>query len=153
MLKPGDKAPQFVLASDTGEPVGLADYAGKKIVLYFYPRAGTPGCTKQACALRDIHPDIEEKDIVVIGVSPDPPAKLAKFREKYNLPFVLLSDPDRKTAETYGAWGEKKLYGRTFRGILRTHVAIDETGKIMEYELKVKPLSTADLAKKLTERG
>jgi len=149
MLKPGDNAPQFVLTSDKGEEVRLTDFTGKKIVLYFYPKAGTPGCTKQACALRDIHPDIEEKDIVVIGISPDPPAKLAKFREKYKLPFVLLSDPDRKTAEAYGAWGEKKLYGGSFLGILRTHVAIDEKGRIMEYALKVKPLSTADLAKKL----
>ncbi len=149
MLKPGDDAPQFALISDEGKQVKLADFAGKRIVLYFYPKAGTPGCTKQACALRDIHPDIEEKDIVVIGISPDPPAKLAKFREKYELPFILLSDPDRETAEAYGAWGEKKLYGRSFLGILRTHVAIDEKGRIMEYALKVKPLSTADLAKKL----
>jgi len=147
--KAGDVAPSFELISDTGECVRLADFAGKRVVLYFYPKADTPGCTKQACALRDIHPDIEEKDIVVIGISPDPPEKLAAFRAKYDLPFVLLSDPDHAVAEAYGAWGEKKLYGKSFMGVLRSHVAIDEDGKIMEYKLKVKPLSTADLANSL----
>jgi peroxiredoxin Q/BCP len=149
MLNVGDTAPDFELPSDTGKKVRLADFAGKRVVLYFYPKAGTPGCTKQACALRDIHPDIEEKDIVVIGISPDGPDALAKFRAKYDLPFVLLSDPDRTVARAYGAWGERKLYGRSFLGIVRTHAAIDERGKIIEYALKVKPLSTAELAKSL----
>lgn len=150
MLKAGDKAPSFGLLSDKGEAVRLADFAGRRVVLYFYPKADTPGCTKQACALRDIHPDIEEKDIAVIGVSPDTPERLAEFRAKYDLPFILLSDPDHTVAEAYGAWGEKSLYGRRFMGLLRTHVAIDGSGKVMEYKLKVKPLSTAKLARSLT---
>jgi peroxiredoxin Q/BCP len=151
MLEAGDAAPLFELTSDEGEKVRLADFAGRQVVLYFYPKADTPGCTKQACALRDIHPDIEEKDIVVIGISPDGPEVLAKFRAKYGLPFVLLSDPDHAVAEAYGAWGEKSLYGRKLLGILRTHVAIDGSGKVMEFKLKVKPLSTAELAKSLSE--
>jgi peroxiredoxin Q/BCP len=151
MLKAGDTALSFELTSDAGETVRLADFAGRRVVLYFYPKADTPGCTKQACALRDIHPDIEEKDIVVIGISPDDPEALATFRAKYDLPFVLLSDPDHAVAEAYGAWGEKNLYGRKFMGVLRTHVAIDAHGNVMEFELKVKPLSTAELAASLTE--
>jgi peroxiredoxin Q/BCP len=151
MLQEGDIAPSLELTSDAGEKVSLADFAGRRVVLYFYPKADTPGCTKQACALRDIHPDVEEKDIVVIGISPDNPEALAKFRSKYDLPFVLLSDPDHAVAEAYGAWGEKNLYGRRFMGILRTHVAIDADGRVMEFKLKVKPLSTAELAKSLSE--
>ena len=149
MLNVGDKAPGFELISGDGSNVSLEQFAGSRVLLYFYPKADTPGCTKQACALRDIHPDVEEKDIVVVGISPDPPEKLAKFRAKYDLPFVLLSDPDHAVAEAYGAWGEKKLYGRSFMGILRSHVAIDRDGTIVDYELKVKPLATAELAKKL----
>jgi peroxiredoxin Q/BCP len=151
MLKVGDTAPGVELTSDEGRKVRLADFAGKRILLYFYPKADTPGCTKQACALRDIHPDIEEKDIVVIGISPDRPDALAKFRAKYDLPFVLLSDPDHAVAEAYGAWGERSLYGRRFMGFLRTHVAMDEDGRVTEFELKVKPLSTAKLARSLAE--
>jgi len=121
------------------------------VVLYFYPKADTPGCTKQACAVRDAYPDIEDKDVVVIGISPDPPESLVKFREKYNLPFILLSDPDHKVAEAYGAWGEKKMYGKTYEGIIRSHFAIDEEGRVMEFELKVKPEKTADLTLRLSQ--
>ena len=149
MLSVGDRAPAFELTADTGQTVKLGDFTGRRVVLYFYPKAGTPGCTKQACALRDIHPDIEEKDIVVIGISPDPPEALARFRAKYDLPFVLLSDPDHAVATAYGAWGEKKLYGRSLMGVLRSHVAIDAAGHVTEYELKVKPLSTAALAQSM----
>ncbi len=148
-LKPGATAPGFELTSDKGEKVKLEDFAGKRVLLYFYPKADTPGCTKQACALRDIHPDVAEKDIVVVGISPDTPETLAKFRAKYDLPFVLLSDPDHAVAEAYGAWSRRKLYGLSFMGILRSHVAIDENGRITDYRLKVKPLATADLAKSL----
>jgi len=151
MLNPGDPAPAFELTSDIGEKVSLARFAGHRVILYFYPKANTPGCTKQACALRDMHPDIEGSEIVVVGISPDPPEKLAKFRAKYNLPFVLLSDPDHAVAEAYGAWGERALYGRQFKGILRSHIAIDRDGKITHYDLKVKPLATAQLAKAFTE--
>lgn len=142
-------APTFTLLSDAGTEVSLADFRGKKVVLYFYPKADTPGCTTQACSVRDNYPIIAEKDIVVIGISPDEPAALAKFRAKYNLPFTLLSDPDHKVAEAYGAWGEKQMYGKSYMGILRSHFAIDEEGRFMERALNVKPATTADLALKL----
>ncbi|MEW5825230.1 MAG: thioredoxin-dependent thiol peroxidase [Candidatus Bipolaricaulota bacterium] len=153
MLKPGDRAPGFTLTSDEGRKVSLADFAGRRVVLYFYPKADTPGCTQQACALRDLHPDVEEADVTVIGVSPDAPEKLAAFRAKYDLPFVLLSDPERSVAAQYGAWGERKLYGRTFLGVLRSHVAIDAEGRIAELDLNVKPLETAELARRVLAGG
>ncbi len=142
-------APTFTLLSDTGTEVSLTDFRGKKVVLYFYPKADTPGCTTQACAVRDNYPVIAEKDVVVIGISPDEPAALAKFRAKYELPFTLLSDPDHKVAEAYGAWGEKQMYGKSYMGILRSHFAIDEEGRFTERALNVKPATTADLALKL----
>ena len=150
MLETGAKAPDFTLTADDGKTLRLSIFRGKKVVLYFYPKADTPGCTRQACAVRDIYPKIENKDVVVIGISPDKPEKLAKFRQKYNLPFILLSDPDHKVAEAYGAWGEKKMYGRTVEGIIRSHCAVDEEGNVTEIKLKVKPETTADLALHLT---
>jgi peroxiredoxin Q/BCP len=149
MVEIGTRAPEFELLSDTGETVRLSDMHGHKVIIYFYPKADTPGCTKQACALRDAYPQIEAGDAKVIGISPDLPAKLAKFREKYDLPFTLLSDPDHSVAEAYGAWGEKKMYGKTYYGIIRSHFAVDEAGNFTEADIKVKPLSTADLALKL----
>jgi len=149
MVEIGSKAPEFELLSDSEETVRLADMRGHKVIIYFYPKADTLGCTKQACALRDAYPQIEAKDALVIGVSPDPPSKLVKFRDKYNLPFVLLSDPDHTVAEAYGAWGEKKMYGKTYKGIIRSHFAIDAEGNFAEAKIKVKPLSTADLAIKM----
>lgn len=142
-------APTFTLLSDTGAEVSLTDFRGKKVVLYFYPKADTPGCTTQACTVRDNYAVITEKDVVVIGISPDAPAALAKFRAKYELPFILLSDPDHKVAEAYGVWGEKQMYGKSTMGILRSHFAIDEEGRFMERALNVKPATTADLALKL----
>ena len=149
MLKIGEQAPAFTLPDDEGKRISLSDFRGKKVVLYFYPKANTPGCTKQACALRDVFPKVEDKDVVVIGISPDKPAALVKFREKYDLPFILLSDPDHKIAEAYGTWGEKKMMGKAFHGILRSHFAIDELGRLAEFTHKVKPEQTADLAIKL----
>ena len=149
MAEIGTTAPEFELLTDTEETVRLADLRGQKVILYFYPKADTSGCTKQACAIRDAYPQIEAKDAVVVGISPDAPGKLAKFREKYDLPFILLSDPEHTVAESYGVWGEKKMYGRTYYGIIRSHFAIDEEGNFTEAEIKVKPLSTADLALKL----
>ena len=148
-LNPGDLAPDFVLTSDAGTPVHLSGFRGKKVLLYFYPKAGTPGCTQQACALRDLHPEVTEKGVVVVGISPDTPEPLRKFRQRYDLPFVLLSDPEREVARLYGAWGERSLYGRVFSGILRSHAAVDADGRIVEYDLKVKPLETADAARRL----
>ena len=138
MLEKGTMAPNFTLTSDDGQEVNLSDFRGKKVVLYFYPKADTPGCTKQACAIRDVYPSIEEGDAVVIGISPDQPEALVKFREKYDLPFMLLSDPDHEVAEAYGAWGEKKMYGKTYMGIIRSTFIIDEEGMIVRVFPKVR---------------
>ena len=151
MLQTGDMAPEFTLTADDGGQVSLSDYRGKKVVVYFYPKADTSGCTKQACAVRDVYANIDAQGAVVIGISPDSLSALVKFREKYDLPFVLLSDPDHEVAEAYGAWGEKKMYGKTYMGIVRSHFAINEQGRLTEMELKVKPETTADLALKLIE--
>ena len=145
MLKPGDVAPGFDLTSDTGECVKLDDFRGRRVIVYFYPKADTPGCTKQACAIQDIGPQISDAGVTVIGISPDPPKKLAKFRAKFGLEFLLLSDPDHTVAASYGAWGEKKMYGKTYEGIIRSHAAIDEEGKLVAIKNKVKPLETAEL--------
>ena len=149
MLETGTIAPPFTLTADEGTEVRLSNFRGQRVVLYFYPKADTPGCTRQACAIRDVYPNIEGEGGVVIGISPDPPDKLVKFREKYNLPFILLSDPDHQVAEAYGAWGTKSSFGKTYEGIIRSHFAIDEEGQLMEFKLKVKPEKTADLALKL----
>ncbi len=148
MVKVGEQAPDFELVSDEGERVQLSDFRGQKVVIYFYPKADTAGCTKQACALRDAYPEIEAKDAVVIGISPDDLEALRKFRDKYDLPFILLSDPDHEVAEAYGAWGEKKMYGKSYEGIIRSHFVVDEEGRVTEADLNVKPLSTADVALK-----
>jgi len=145
MLEPGDAAPSFELVSDTGETVRLSDFRGKRVIVYFYPKADTPGCTKQACAIQEIGPKIEDAGVTVIGVSPDSPEKLARFRGKYGLSFILVSDPEHETAEAYGAWGEKSMYGKKYMGILRSHAAIDEEGKLVAIKNKVKPLETAEL--------
>jgi len=149
MLETGAMAPGFTLTADDGKEVSLSDFRGRKVVLYFYPKAGTAGCTRQACAIRDAYPDIEAEDAVVIGISPDPPEALARFREKHSLPFILLSDPDHKVAEAYGAWGEKAMFGRTYMGIVRSHFGVDGEGRLMEVRHKVKPEATADLALRL----
>jgi peroxiredoxin Q/BCP len=146
MVEIGDLAPDFTLTADDGTEVSLSGFRGKRVALYFYPRADTPGCTRQACAIRDVYPQIEEQDVVVIGVSPDSPEKLVKFRAKHNLPFILLSDPDHAVAAAYGAWGEKKTFGKTYEGIIRSHFAIDAQGRVGSFEFKVKPETTADLA-------
>ena len=151
MLEIGAQAPDFTLTADDGSRVSLSDYGGQKVILYFYPRADTPGCTKQACALRDVYGDIDAQGAVVIGISPDLPEALTKFRAKYDLPFILLSDPDHSVAEAYGAWGEKKRGGKTSMGIIRSHFGVDEAGKLVEVKLQVKPLTTADLALRLLE--
>ena len=147
----GEIAPGFTLTADDGSTVSLSDYIGQKVVLYFYPKADTPGCTKQACAIRDVYGDIDAGGAVVLGISPDEPPALAKFREKYGLNFPLLSDPDHAVAEAYGAWGEKKNYGKTYFGIIRSHFAVDAEGRLTEQELKVKPETTAELALRLIE--
>ena len=151
MLEIGEVAPDFTLTADDGAQVSLSDFRGKRVALYFYPKADTPGCTRQACAVRDVYPRLEGEDVAVIGISPDLPDKLVKFREKHNLPFMLLSDPDHQVAEAYGAWGEKKMFGKTYEGIIRSHFAVDEEGRLMEFKFKVKPEKTADLALRLIQ--
>jgi len=151
MLETGELAPNFTLVADDGEVVSLSDFRGRRVALYFYPKADTPGCTRQACAIRDVFPRLAEQDVVVIGISPDPPKKLVKFRQKNELPFILLSDADHEVAEAYGAWGTKTSFGRTYEGVIRSHFAIDEQGRLMEFKFKVKPETTADLAVKLIQ--
>lgn len=149
MVMIGEQAPDFELMSDKEEMVKLSDFKGRNVILYFYPKADTPGCTKQACALRDVYSQVVAGDAVVIGISPDQPEALVQFREKYALPFYLLSDPDHHVAELYGAWGEKKNYGKTYFGLIRSHFAVDATGNLSEVKLNAQPLSTADLALKV----
>ncbi len=128
----GDPAPDFELESDSGETVSLSDFRGRRAVVYFYPRDDTPGCTTEACEFRDRLPAIEERNAVVLGISPDDVESHRAFKEKYELPFTLLSDPDGSVAEAYGAWGEKKRYGKTYEGILRSTFVIDEDGTVQE---------------------
>jgi peroxiredoxin Q/BCP len=144
MLKAGDKAPPFALPSNEGRIVRLADLKGKPVVLYFYPKDDTPGCTKEACSFRDAWSEIQETGAVVLGVSPDDAASHEKFRTKYRLPFPLLSDPDHAVAEAYGAWGEKSMFGRKYEGILRTTFLIDGTGVVQRVFEKVRPEGHAD---------
>jgi peroxiredoxin Q/BCP len=151
MVEQGNPAPDFTLTSDRGETISLSDFRGQKVIVYFYPKADTPGCTKQACTLRDSYATITAEDAVVIGISPDKAEDLIKFREKYDLPFILLSDPDHEAAEAYGVWGEKKMFGKTYEGIIRSHFAIDAEGQVIEAERGVKPVTTADLALKIVE--
>ncbi len=139
MLKAGDPAPDFTLVSDGGQEVSLADYRGQKVVLYFYPKDDTPGCTAEACAFRDDHSDIVAAGAAVLGVSPDMIKSHDKFKAKYNLPFALLSDPDHRVADMYGAWGEKKMFGKSYEGILRSTFIVDEEGKIVKVFPKVTP--------------
>ncbi len=139
MLEEGTPAPDFTLMSDGGTEVSLSDYRGQKVVLYFYPKDDTPGCTTEACSFRDDHSDIVAAGAAVLGVSPDTLKAHNKFKAKYSLPFALLSDPDHQVAELYGAWGEKKMYGKTYEGILRSTFVIDEQGKIAKVYPKVTP--------------
>ncbi|MGH3787553.1 MAG: thioredoxin-dependent thiol peroxidase [Pseudonocardiaceae bacterium] len=129
-LSPGDTAPEFTLPDADGKPVTLSDYRGRSVVVYFYPAAGTPGCTKQACDLRDNLTELDTAGFAILGVSPDPPAKLAKFRDTQGLHFPLLSDEDRAVLTAYGAYGEKQMYGRTVTGVIRSTFVIDPQGRI-----------------------
>lgn len=139
MLKAGDKAPGFSLATDGGGNVSLKDLKGKKVVLYFYPKDDTTGCTTEACEFRDSWSAVKAAGAVVLGVSPDSAASHDKFKAKYKLPFTLLADPDHSVAEAYGAWGEKSMYGRKYMGILRSTFIINADGRIATVFSKVKP--------------
>jgi thioredoxin-dependent peroxiredoxin len=136
----GDRAPAFNLQNQHGTKIRLSSLKGRKVLVYFYPRADTPGCTTQACGLRDIAADIG--DTVIVGISTDEPAKLAKFDEKYGLGFTLVSDPDHATAEKYGVWVEKNMYGKRSMGVQRSAFLVDETGKISHAWPKIRPTDT-----------
>ncbi|MCU1693079.1 MAG: bcp [Frankiales bacterium] len=137
-LSPGDPAPAFTLPDADGRPVSLADFAGRKVVVYVYPAASTPGCTTQACDFRDAVTDFEGAGFAVVGISPDPPAKLARFRDAEGLTFPLLSDPDKAVMTAYGAFGEKSLYGKTVVGVIRSTVVVDEQGRVLQASYNVK---------------
>ena len=143
MLEVGMKAPEFALSDKDGNIVRLSDFAGRKVVLYFYPKDNTPGCTRQACAFAGAYEQFRDKDVAVIGVSRDSAASHVKFAEKYGLPFILLSDPERQAIEAYGVWQEKKLYGKVSFGVVRTTFIIDENGVIEKVMPKVKPDTNA----------
>ncbi len=143
MLEAGMKAPDFTLMDKDGNEISLSDFAGKKVILYFYPKDNTPGCTKQACAFAKSYDEFKSINAVVIGVSKDSVASHIKFAEKYELPFILLSDPELKAIEGYDVWKEKKLYGKVSMGVVRTTYVIDENGVIEKVMPKVKPDTNA----------
>ena len=144
MVAEGQPAPDFELQSDTGETVRLSELRGTPVVLYFYPRDDTPGCTAQACGIRDAYGEFEQAGAVVLGVSPDSVKKHVKFKDKYDLPFTLLADPEHELAESYGVWGEKKYMGKTYWGVERSTFVIDEDGNVKRVMHKVKPDTHAD---------
>lgn len=151
MLEVGTKAPDFTLQDQDGKDVSLSDFKGKKVILYFYPKDNTSGCTKQACAFKELYPDFMEKDAIVLGVSKDSVASHKKFQEKYELPFELLSDPDHKVIEQYDVWKEKSMYGKKYMGIVRSTYLIDEEGNIEKALEKVKPQQNPEQMLKLVE--
>ena len=144
MVEEGKPAPMFTLPSDSGEDVSLESFRGKRVVLYFYPKDDTPGCTAQACGIRDVWGEFERAGAVVLGVSPDKPSKHVKFRQKYGLPFTLLSDEEHDVAEKYGTWVEKSMYGKTYMGMERSTFVIDADGNVAKIMRNVKPSEHTD---------
>jgi peroxiredoxin Q/BCP len=144
MVEEGKPAPDFELTSDTGSKVKLSDFRGKPVVLYFYPKDDTPGCTAQARGIRDAYGEFSDRGAVVLGVSPDSEASHVKFRDKYQLPFTLLADPDHAVSENYGVWVEKKHYGKTYMGVERSTFLIDSQGNVAKVMRRVKPDTHAD---------
>lgn len=144
MLETGMKAPDFTLSDKDGNNVSLSDFTGKKVVVYFYPKDNTPGCTRQACAFASSYEEFKKKDVVVIGISKDSAASHQKFADKYNLPFILLSDPELKAIQAFGVWQEKKLYGKVSMGVVRSTFIVDENGNIEKIIPKAKPDTNAE---------
>jgi peroxiredoxin Q/BCP len=144
VIEEGKPAPDFVLTSDSGERISLSSLRGQPVVLYFYPKDNTPGCAAQACGIRDAWGELERASAVVLGVSPDSEASHVKFKEKYQLPFPLLADTDHKVSEEYGVWGEKRMYGKTYMGVVRSTFVIDAEGNVAKVMRKVKPDTHAD---------
>ena len=143
----GDKAPSFSLEDQGGNKTSLSDFRGRKLLVFFYPKADTPGCTKQACSIRDAMEPLACAGVTAVGISPDEPRKQKHFDDKYELGFPLLSDPDHHIAQAYGAWGEKSMYGKTYEGILRSSFLIDEKGTVVHVAYKVKPQETVPNAR------
>jgi thioredoxin-dependent peroxiredoxin len=144
MVREGENAPDFTLSSDAGEEVTLSSLRGRPVVLYFYPKDDTPGCTAQACGIRDAYGEFEQAGAIVLGVSPDSVKKHVKFKDKYDLPFTLLADPEHELAERYGVWNEKKYMGRSYMGVSRTTFVIGPDGTVVKVMEKVKPATHAD---------
>lgn len=153
MLKIGDPAPEFTLLDQDGNPVSLKDFAGKKVILYFYPRDNTPGCTRQAQAFAAAYAQFQAMDVVVIGISKDSTASHQRFAQKYELPFLLLSDPQLTAIQAYGVWQEKKMYGKVSMGVVRTTFLIDQSGRIEQIMPKVKPDTNAQQLLDLLKEG
>lgn len=148
MLNVGDIAPDFELLNQDGETTHLSDFRGKTVILFAYPKAGTSGCTTQACGLRDAFPQFEDKNATVIGISPDAPKDLKKWIEAENLPYTLVSDPDHQVLEAWGAWGERSMYGKKYMGVIRSHWVIDAEGKIADVQMNVSPAKSIEQAVK-----
>ena len=153
MLKIGDPAPEFTLPDQDGNPVSLKDFAGKKVILYFYPRDNTPGCTRQAQAFAAAYAQFQAMDVAVIGISKDSTASHQRFAQKYELPFLLLSDPQLTAIQAYGVWQEKKMYGKVSMGVVRTTFLIDQSGRIEQIRPKVKPDTNAQQVLDLLKEG
>ena len=145
-LQIGDLAPDFTLPDQDGQPVRLSDFRGRSVVVYFYPKDDTPGCTTQACGFRDTYPQITDANAVVLGISPDSSGSHARFRTKQNLPFTLLADEDHAVADLYGVWGERSFMGRKFMGIVRSHFVVDPRGLLSDVQVKVSPKDSVALA-------
>jgi thioredoxin-dependent peroxiredoxin len=145
-LQVGEMAPDFELPADDGSTVSLSRYRGKRVVVYFYPKDSTSGCTAQACGFRDHYTDIEERDAVVLGISPDGVKSHQKFKTKHNLPFLLLADEGHTVAESYGVWQEKSMYGKKYYGVVRSHFLVDEEGRLADIQMKVSPTESVERA-------
>lgn len=148
MLENGQPAPEFTLLNQNGEEVKLADFRGRNVILFFYPKADTPGCTTQACGFRDNWPIIRDANATVLGISPDNVADLAKWHNKMGFPYDLLADPDHKVADAYGVWGEKSMYGKTYMGIIRSHFVVDAEGNLADTQVKISPEKSVEKAVK-----